>query len=92
MNIESKQFWEQVKKEYKPNEFFSICINSPTFEFAWNELNKKQIQKLAQEFIFYNFKYHGTYLGNNWLFLRHSGELDKEIRIDFIDWCIKKYS
>ena len=96
MNIESKQFWEQVKKEYNPNiiDYF-ICDSSVTFSRNYVlDLNYK-INLLAHDFIKCINK-NKFYIGVGILFLADVNEADVneriKIRIDFIDWCIKKYS
>jgi hypothetical protein len=90
MNVHSKEFWEKVKTEYNPS-YKYICGTSEQFYVAWESPNKYEIIKLAKKFLRYNFcrfRYWFTFTGGTVLFVLAPAK----IRLDFIDWCIKKYS
>lgn len=92
MNIHSREFWEKVKEEYNPKTRIFICGASEEFFIAWRDKNKKQeIKKLAEEFLDYKFwrlQYWRVEIKDIVLFTKNN----KNIRLDFINWCIKRYS
>ena len=95
MTIDSKEFWETVKSEYKKDSF--ICWSSKTFSEKWNNIDGMMyIRKLAKEFLesycLGSIEVGGLYV----LFISHRyGPVDDPewvvVRLDFIDWCIKKF-
>lgn len=90
MNVHSKEFWGKVKKEYDPSLSKYICHTSNYFCVVWDSRNRSEIIKLAKQFLKYNFwkfRYWSTSTGTV-LFINGS----EKTRIEFIDWCIKKYS
>lgn len=95
MNIHSKEFWETVKTEYNPMIYPYICLSSDTFakEWAYERLitKNRKIKKLAKQFLRYNFwrfKYWSVQTGKYVIFTNDG----KEIRKEFIEWCIKRYT
>jgi hypothetical protein len=51
LNINTPEFWEQVKKEYGPNARY-ICDISSTFKDAWGVKEiKRKIRRYAGEFV-----------------------------------------
>lgn len=99
MNINSKEFWEKVKEEYNPKNSIFICASSKEFFMVWGDKNNQQeIKKLAKEFLDYKFwrlKYWRFKIGDDTIFvslLKIYAKYHKNIRLDFINWCIKRYS
>lgn len=93
--IETKEFWEQVKKEYKPTLSFSfICITSDTFNKFWKGGYKEDILKLGLEFLTYKCieEPYKTIGGYDCLFYSDSIEEIISMRKEFIDWCINKFN
>lgn len=95
MEVNSKAFWEKVKEEYRPNKtgYTFICSQSSTFEEVWSNLKKrKAIKNLGKKYLS-NID-SDFYIGFETLF-NSEKEMDStfiEIRKDFIDWCIAKFS
>ena len=88
MKVECKEFWEKVKREYSPTVHYELCNNSKTFKKEW-DLHDEQIKIIAAEFL-NDTKITGVHIGISWLFLRSDKKI--EIRKQFIDYCIQKYS
>ena len=89
MNLD-KTFWKKVRDQYHASaskESYYICQYSPTFKEAWNE-HHEAIRKLALDFLFENNLRTVAYVGEIFLFLRHSDadDFDRfEIRKKFLD-------
>ena len=86
MEVNTLEFWQKVKEEYNPKIHYWICPSSKTFEKAWNmDEGNEEIKNLRMEFV---FKTKPPYrLGTSFLFIGSKSD----IRISFIDWCIKKF-
>jgi uncharacterized phage-like protein YoqJ len=94
MKVESLEFWQKVKEEYRPLRHFSICFTSSTFSKAWNKpdsYTEKSILKLADEFkTIHKLK---ISIGIADLFeLNKTKYNEMKLRVNFIDYCIAKYS
>lgn len=101
MEVNNKEFWIKVREE-AGNRLDFLCVLSPTFENAWH-FDKDSIKELGAEFLentnqnaaFFVGK--GTYIifntttgdviGETW-----SKEDFFQLRIDFVEYCINKFS
>lgn len=97
MKINSLEFWEQVKKDYSNSQYLYICFASNYFSFHWSSLNnRKEIRKMFGEFLISEKKIRESEFNKACNFLVTSLEAkvfgSYQIRIEFIEWCIKKYS
>lgn len=95
MTIDSKEFWETVKSEYNKDSF--ICWSSATFSEKWiTDEGMQYIKELAEEFLDsdnFSTKMVGS-LGVLFTSKIYQPVKDREwvdVRVDFIDWCIKKF-
>jgi hypothetical protein len=96
--INTPEFWEQVKQEYKPENnpehLSSFCFNSHTFSEVWNNnaCMKIHIQSHAKSFLnqggFNDIQLGGTFL----FFYIHGHSLQKmrAVRHAFIEYMIEK--
>lgn len=85
MDVNTLQFWQTVKSEYKPEESKYICDSSETFKQQWIYTDKDSLRRLAKKYITeidakFDCGYYAILIG-----------VGAEERLDFIDWCIKKY-
>jgi hypothetical protein len=96
MHVESLQFWQTVKKEYynsaRDVHDYLICERSETFKKVWNSFNEgdvNPIKALAEEFL-EDSKFKSR-VGHSFLFLSRtfSNHTGREIRVAFLDYCIK---
>lgn len=99
-SVYSLDFWQQVKREcvvsQSQNKY--LCKSSRTFEIEWlsyyspNDSGYNGIFRLAKEFLSERKKDDNFYVdlrvGKAFLFL---GENTDGVRMEFIDWCIKKF-
>jgi len=95
LDVNSLEFWEKVKDEYRPRTFSFICFCSPVFSSAWNDKNGFiEIRHLARTFISESkIKSLDIHSGDiNTLFL-YWGSLytNIELKVKFIDWCIERF-
>jgi hypothetical protein len=95
MKVESKEFWEKVKDEYNTkryNTHYGICHRSTTFEYTWdNAHHRLSIQVLAYDYLLANK--HQELIGFDYLFINsETREEAIEIRQNFINWCIERFS
>lgn len=100
-DINTKEFWEQVKKEYNPQgTATSICSWSDTFSNMWNDWDRLDrpdhiVMKYADEFLT-TYKINQfciPYTGHIFLFNDVIGYENKiKIRVDFLDYMINKLS
>lgn len=91
----TKAFWLQVKEEYQPTiKYPFICETSETFRTDF-DLHVDEYKDIAAEFLggykakeFWQFGVHVlfSHLHKDWT---HSAY--RNIRKDFIDWCISKF-
>lgn len=91
--IESKEFWEKVKEQYIKAQDMYLCPSSICFKQVWLT-QKELIVKEAESFILDKGIY-DVVCGNFFLFLPYrdtTSEEKKQIRIQFLDYCIQKYS
>lgn len=90
MNIETKEFWEKVKEEYKPLSSFYICHYSETFCKIWNDFTEPRQDKkiVAHANVFLKTKGYDIRCTVSALFTTP----DIEIRKEFIDYMINKFS
>lgn len=85
MNVQSKEFCLKVKEEYNAEHNPYICKTSPTFKEAWHSKDRFLIQNNAELFSSYE-------LGVMFLYLIEERETEIQVRKDFIDHMINKYS
>lgn len=100
MNVESLEFWQQVKAEYIKSEYVYLCAISNIFEYAWHWYNK-DIKQLCSEFLKDKNNTHYLklfFVGRGVLFETRSKSAEKvtnsirrQVRLDFFDWCIEKF-
>ena len=93
--VNSKEFWEIVKSEYKKDSF--ICWSSETFSKTWGtRKGSEYIKELAEEFLYSYTRQVDVAVDTLWV-LFVSGRFSPnctewvDVRVDFIDWCIKKF-
>ena len=89
--LETKEFWEQVKSEYKTMGTFFLCGSSDLFQEYWsNSSTRKVIQSHATDFIDKNYLNNKFYIGDSFVFVGDSDA--REIRLLFLDYMINKFS
>ena len=87
----NKEFWVTVLEEYsKDTKSNFICHYSTTFNRAWIK-DEKKIKDIATEFLS-NIDDTPFYIGGYTLFngVYFWGPSFRQIRIDFLNWCIEK--
>lgn len=86
MVVHTLQFWQTVKSEYNPEKDKYICASSITFKRIWGLCGDDNIFNLADEYL---LEIDAKFKRGNSAFLFIN--VGAEERLDFIDWCIKKF-
>lgn len=97
-NIETPEFWEQVKQEYEASERPFICEASILFDSQWKSIDQKSIiQKYAAEFINLEMPPHTRIRAsvkpeNRVMFFHKDGEVfnRRPVRLAFLIYMIQK--
>ena len=94
--IHTKLFWKIVKKQYDLSDTYSayLCKRSILFRAYWDQ-DTFPSQKLAKEFlskIIHKDVESSHTDGAMFLFYANSHSENEQVRLLFIDWCIRKYS
>lgn len=107
MDINTLEFWRIVEMDFLSRKCHAFCEASLTFKSEWNFCSKDDIVKLAKEFIAdKKLKEWGVWsikrfrnidlIGRDLLFYEKKGEFmwqeHRDIRIEFVNWCIEKFS
>lgn len=99
-DINTKEFWEQVKKEYKPNSLveFGFCGSSSTFRTMWsetdNELRKDYDVMLHAQNFLEAYSSDSYSISTQYLFepmINDTLDCRIKIRKDFLDYMINKF-
>lgn len=106
MKVYSLKFWNEVKEDYEKGDLLDdpfICGNSYKFSKMWSIPNNgdNEVMELAHEFLSEIPRYEELfYISDLYLFnykfpvstsnVPNEGHI--EVRKDFINWCIKKFS
>ena len=97
-DVNTKEFWEQVKKEYQPDGYkYGLCCSSDTFSTMWNILTPHSPDEtvIEQARVFVSEKSITVkYISVGYLFDDSSitTEQHVQIRRDFLDYMINKFS
>jgi hypothetical protein len=99
MNVLSLDFWLEVQQEYKPTPSdYYVCNNSFTFAEAWYYLDfsndyiyRDQIIELSKEFAEPISQNHTVGFADL-LFCTDKVDLRSKLRLDFIQFCVNKFS
>lgn len=94
-NIESPEFWEQVKKEFLAKECRNFCAASDEFKkLWWDATTENMILGFANDFLESNTAYKMFSVGVTNLFYSQSLERDnglyRLVRLRFLDYMINR--
>ena len=94
--VESKEFWEEVRQQYRFNGCAYLCDGSFVFRQVWN-IERLQILELGEKFLLENEQYSDEFfvgVSRSLFCCIHKFQETKmrNIRIDFVKWCIAKFS
>ena len=98
-DVNTKEFWEQVKKEYRPTQQeYAFCGTSKTFSAMWNDCDntrEQEVMKFAHRFIVKS-KLNKLFNISRIFLFESIGYAEIEVRIqirrDFLDYMINKFS